>query len=76
MENTVPQVRAMLAARVVHRFQNTPKRKTADMGGAMKPSTDWKTLKRLRPLMLTIAPQIITERIAPITVTRRPMLII
>lgn len=76
MLNTVPNVRAILAARVVVRFQNTPKRNTAAIGGAINPSTDWKTLNRFSPLMLSIAMVIITEISAPTTVTTCPTLII
>ena len=47
--NTVPTVRAALAAKVVVRFQKTPKRKTAAIGGAMNPNTDWKTLNKFNP---------------------------
>ena len=47
--NTVPTVRAALAANVVVRFQKTPKRKTAAIGGAMNPNTDWKTLNKFSP---------------------------
>ena len=52
-QNAVPAVSATLAAKVVVRRQNTPSRNTAVMGGAMNPNTDWNTLKRLRPLMLS-----------------------
>ena len=45
MLNAVPNVNAMLAAIVVVRFQKMPNRKTAAIGGAINPSTDWNTLK-------------------------------
>lgn len=44
MLNAVPNVNAMLAAIVVVRFQKMPNRKTAAIGGAINPSTDWNTL--------------------------------
>lgn len=46
MLNAVPNVNAMLAAIVVVRFQKMPNRKTAAIGGAINPSTDWNTLNR------------------------------
>ena len=72
-QKAVPAVSAMLAARRVVRRQKTPITKTAAMGGAMKPNTDWKILKRLRPLMLSIATVRTMARSAPTTVTIRPM---
>ena len=71
-QNTVPTVSAKLAARVVQRFQKMPSRKTAAIGGAMNPSTDWNTLNRFRPLMASMATVIAIASTAPITTTMRP----
>ena len=71
-QNAVPIVSAKLAARVVARFQKMPSTKTAAIGGAMKPSTDWKTLNRLSPLMASMATVIAIAMTAPMTVTSRP----
>ena len=70
MLNAVPSVNAMLAAIVVVRFQN---RKTAAIGGAINPSTDWNTLNRFNPLILSMAMVMITEISAPATVTTCPV---
>ena len=71
-QKTVPTVRHTLAARAVQRFQKMPSRKTAAMGGAMKPNTDWNTLNRFRPLMASMATVITIASTAPISTTMRP----
>ena len=74
MLSTVPNVSVMLAASVVQRFQNTPIRNTAAIGGAMKLSTDWNTLNRSIPLMPSTATVMTIDTKAPRTVTTRPVL--
>ena len=76
MLNIVPAVRAKLAARIVVRFQKTPNKNTAAIGGAMNPNTDWKTLNRFNPFILSMATVMITEIKAPTTVTICPIRII
>ena len=73
MLNAVPSVNAMLAAIVVVRFQKMPNRKTAAIGGAINPSTDWNTLNRFNPLILSMAMVMITEISAHATVTTCPV---
>lgn len=73
MLNAVPNVNAMLAAIVVVRFQKMPNRKTAAIGGAINPSTDWNTLNRFNPLILSMAMVMITEISAPAIVTTCPV---
>ena len=73
MLNAVPNVNAMLAAIVVVRFQKMPNRKTAAIGGAINPSTDWNTLNRFNPLILSMAMVMITEISAHAIVTTCPL---
>ena len=73
MLRAVPSERTILAARVVQRFQNTPMTNTAAIGGAMNDSTDWKTLKRSIPFILSTAMVIMIEIMAPTIVTICPM---
>ena len=55
MLKTVPKVKARFAANVVVRFQNTPSKNTAAIGGAINPNTDWNILNKFNPLMLSMA---------------------
>ena len=74
MLNAVPNVNAMLAAIVVVRFQKMPNRKTAAIGGAINPSTDWNTLNRFNPLILSMAMVMITEISAPVAGIKKLLL--
>jgi len=76
MLKMVPKVSVTLAASVVQRFQNTPMTNTAAIGGAMKLSTDWNTLKRFMPFMLSTATVMTIDTSAPMTVIMRPVRII
>lgn len=76
MLKTVPKVKARFAANVVVRFQNTPSKNTAAIGGAINPNTDWNILNKFNPLMLSMATVITTDYKAPTNVTTCPVRII